>query len=191
MEEILRIADLEETLWTEAQLLIPSPHGNVQSPTDWQTLGANRVCFVDGSWKEQDVFTGQGWYCRKIDSEDKMMGAMNLRRSLSPLHAACEALIWAMECMKTLQFSDVVFATDYSQLVTMVSSPEEWPAFTTHMEEFRRSKTFFPNFTIRHIPRAHNTMADKLAHGARSSPSAMLYVDSIPPVWLSGPVESR
>ncbi|XP_056859997.1 uncharacterized protein LOC130508482 [Raphanus sativus] len=119
------------------------------------------------------------------------MGAMNLRRSLSPLHAECEALIWAMECMKTLQFSDVVFATDCSQLVKMVSSPEEWPAFTTHMEEFRRSKTFFPNFKIRHIPRAQNTMADKLAHGARSSPSAMLYVDSIPPVWLSEPVELR
>ncbi|KAJ4877544.1 hypothetical protein Rs2_42562 [Raphanus sativus] len=64
----------------------------------------------------------------------------------------------------------------------MVSSPEEWPAFTTHMEEFRRSKIFFPNFKIGHISRAQNTMADKLAHGARNSPSAMLYVDSIPPV---------
>ena len=52
-------------------------------------------------------------------------GAMNLRRSLSPLHAECEALIWAMECMKTIQFSDVVFATDCSQLAKMVSTPQE------------------------------------------------------------------
>ncbi|XP_033143778.1 uncharacterized protein LOC117132788 isoform X1 [Brassica rapa] len=58
-------------------------------------------------------------------SEEKMMGAMNLRRSLSALHAKCEALIWAMECMKTLDFSDVVFATDCSQLVKMVFSPDE------------------------------------------------------------------
>ncbi|CAG7865327.1 unnamed protein product, partial [Brassica rapa] len=40
-------------------------------------------------------------------------------------------------------------------------------------------------FRIRHIPRAQNTLADKLACGARSSPSAMLYVDSTPPIWLS------
>lgn len=126
----------------------------------------------------------------KSGSTDVMMGAMNLRRSLSPLHAECEALIWAMECMKTLQFSDVVFATDCSQLVKIVSTPEEWPAFSTHMEEFSRSKTFFPDFRIRHIPRVQNTLADKLARGARSSPSAMLYVDSIPPVWLAESVGS-
>ena len=86
-----------------------------------------------------------------------MMGAMNLRRSLSALHAECEALIWAMQCMKTLEYSDVVFATNCSQMVKMVSSsPDEWPAFATHM-------------------------VGKLAQGARSSPSAVLYVDSSPP----------
>ena len=69
----------------------------------------------------------------------------------------------------------------------MVSSPEEWPAFATHMEEFLRSKTFVPIFKIRHIPRAQNTMADKLARGAMSSPLAMLYVDSSPPVWFTEP----
>ncbi|XP_056857535.1 uncharacterized protein LOC130506861 [Raphanus sativus] len=114
---------------------------------------------------------------------------MNLRRSLSHLHAECEALIWAIKCMKTLQFSDVVFATD-SQLVKMVSSPEEWTAFVTHMDEFSHSKTFFHTFKIRHIPRAHNKMADKLTRGARSFLSAMLYVDSLPPVWLSEPMVS-
>ena len=134
--------------------------------------------------------TGQGWYCHARDSDDVMMGAMNLRRSLSPLHAKSEALIWAMKCMKTLQFTEVVFATDYSQLVKKVSSPEEWPAFAIHMDEFCRSKTFFPNFKIRHIPRAQNTMADKLARGTKSSLSAMLYVDSSPPAWLSNPVVS-
>lgn len=114
-----------------------------------------------------------------------MMGAMSIRRSLSLLHAECEALIWAMECMKTLQISEVVFATDCSQLVKMVSTPTEWPVFTTHMEEFLRCKEFFLNFTIQHIPRAQNTLADKLARGARTSPSAMVYVDSVPPRWLS------
>ncbi|XP_013607712.1 PREDICTED: uncharacterized protein LOC106314381 [Brassica oleracea var. oleracea] len=97
----------------------------------------------------------------------------------------CEALIWAMECMKTLHISKVVFATDCSQLVKMVSTPTEWPAFTTHMEEFLRCKECFPTFTIQHIPRAQNTMADKLARGVRTQPSAIVYVDSVSPKWLS------
>jgi len=118
-----------------------------------------------------------------------MMGAMSIRRSLSPLRAECEALIWAMECMKTLHISEVVFATDCSQLVKMVSTPTEWSAFTTHMQEFLRCKDYFPNFFIQHIPRTQNTMADKLARGARDLPSAMVYVDSVsvPPKWFSRP----
>uniref|UniRef100_A0A0D3BH80 RNase H type-1 domain-containing protein n=1 Tax=Brassica oleracea var. oleracea TaxID=109376 RepID=A0A0D3BH80_BRAOL len=68
-----------------------------------------------------------------------------------------------MECMKTLDFSYVVFAKDCSQLVKMVSSPGEWPAFATHMEEFQRSKSFFHSFKIQYIPRATNLVADKLA----------------------------
>ncbi|XP_033143229.1 uncharacterized protein LOC117132603 [Brassica rapa] len=176
----------------EAQLTVNDPgensyNGSLQQSADLD-LEVSRVCYIDGAWKEDDIFTGQGWFCRKSGSTDVMMGAMNLRRSLSPLHAEFEALIWAMECMKTLQFSDVVFATDCSQLVKMVSTPDEWPAFSTHIEEFNRSKTFFLQFRIRHILRAQNTLADKLARGARSSPSALLYVDSIPPVWLARPV---
>ena len=89
--------------------------------------------------------------------------------------------------MKTLQYSDVVFATDCSQLVKMVSISKEWPPFSTHLEEFNRIKTFFPDFRIRHIPRAQNILADKLSCGARSSPSTMFYVDSTPPVWLFEP----
>ena len=80
---------------------------------------------------------------QKGGSTDTMMGAMAIRKNLSHLHAECEALIWAMGCMKTIQISQVVFATDYSQLVKMVSTPTGWTAFTTHMEEFMRCKEFF------------------------------------------------
>ena len=90
-----------------------------------------------------------------------------------------------MECMKIIDFSDVVFATNCSQLVKMVSSPDEWPAFATDLEEFRGSKSFFPSFKIQHIPRATNLVVGKLARGTRSSPSAVFYVDSTTPAWLS------
>jgi len=175
--QFLRTAEIEGTLWAEAQTKEDINRGSSfgGSPI---LQGVNR-CYIDGAWKEQDPFTGQGWFYRDERSTDTMMGAMSIRRSLSPLHAECEALIWAMECMKTLHISEVVFATDCSQLVKMVSTPTEWPAFTTHMEEFLRCKEYFSTFTIQHIPRAQNTMADKLARGARTQPSAMVYVDSV------------
>ena len=86
--------------------------------------------------------------------------------------------------MKTLDFPDVVFATDCSQPAKMVSSPDEWPAFATHLEEFRCSKSSFPSFKIQHIPRATNLIADKLVRGDWSFLSAVFYADSTPPSWI-------
>ena len=154
---------MESEVWVEAQITIPEKQFQDTQAFDWQSSSPSRICFIDGAWKENDKFSGQEWFCRGVGSEEKMMRTMNLRRSLSALHTECEAFIWAMECMKTLDFSDVVFAIDCSQLVKMVSSPDEWPAFATHMEEFRRSNCFFPSFKIRHIPTATNLVADKLA----------------------------
>lgn len=67
----------------------------------------------------------------------------------------------------------------------MVSTPEEWPAFATHMDEFGDVRNFFFNFSIKHISRENNTMTDNLARGFNSYLSVMLYVDLLPPIWLS------
>lgn len=45
------------------------------------------------------------------------MGAVNLRRSLSPLHTEVETLVWAMKCMTCAEKRDVAFITDCSNLV--------------------------------------------------------------------------
>ena len=83
-----------------------------------------RWCFMVGSWKEGDTFSGQGWY-NTLEGFDGLLGARNVRASLSPLHAEMEALLWAMVCMRNLRQFQVTFATDCSQLVKMVSEPEE------------------------------------------------------------------
>ena len=74
--------------------------------------------------EKNDYFLEQGWYST-LQGFDGLMGAHNVRPTLSPLHAEVEALVWAMECMQNLHQYRVTFATDYSQLVKMVSEPEE------------------------------------------------------------------
>ena len=83
-----------------------------------------RWCYTDGSWKENDRYSGQGWY-NTLEGFDSLMGARNTRVSQSPLHSEIETLIWWMKCMRNLRQFTVTFATDCSQLVKMVSEPEE------------------------------------------------------------------
>ena len=118
--DTLKLADTESKLWAESQILTDEKRvqqvGAMVLPSIW--------CFTDGSWKDNDIFSGQGWYST-LEVFAGLMGARNVRASLSPLHAEMEALLWAMECMKNLRQFQVTFATDCSQLVKMVSTPED------------------------------------------------------------------
>ena len=81
-----------------------------------------------------------------------IMGATNLRRSLFPLHTEVKAFLWAMKCMIGADNQDVVFFTDCSDLVKMVSFPTEWPTFSVYLEKYRTTKNlqvfFIFNFLL-------------------------------------------
>ncbi|XP_018464994.2 uncharacterized protein LOC108836323 [Raphanus sativus] len=96
--DTLNLAETESKLWKEAQI-IPTPVTG-EHLLELPSI-PGRWCFVDGSWKDKERFSGQGWYST-LEGFDGLMGARNVRASLSPLHSEIEALLWAMECMKNL-----------------------------------------------------------------------------------------
>ncbi|KAL0734016.1 hypothetical protein Bca4012_010226 [Brassica carinata] len=87
--------------------------------------------------------------------------------------------------MRNLRQFHVTFATDYSQLVKIVSDPEEWPAFATYLEDIRLLKNSFNYSEIIHVPRTQNTRADNLARSARKQPFFVVHMDSEPTVWFT------
>ena len=131
------MADTESLIWRESQGSITERVIQTRE-VELQVLPniPERWCFTDGSWKENDILSGQGWYSTLEDFAG-LMGAKNTRESLTPLHSEVEALIWALECMKNLRQYQVTFATDCSQTVKMVSEPEEWPIFASYLEDIK------------------------------------------------------
>ena len=121
--DTLKLAETELTLWVEAQILNEQRTISQIVDTSLPSIPGRR-CFTDGSWKEGDTFSGQGWFST-LEGFDGLLGARNVRASLSPLHAEMESLLWAMECMRNLRQYQVTFATDCSQLMKMVSELEE------------------------------------------------------------------
>ena len=99
--DTLKLASTESTLWAEAHILNEQkmvPH--VKGTTLPSIPG--RWCFTNGSWKKEDIFSGQGWFST-LEGFEGLMGARNVRATLSPLYAEMEALLWAMECMRNLR----------------------------------------------------------------------------------------
>ena len=102
----IKLAEIESTLWAETQVVNDQRTLTPRIDTVLSSI-SGKWCFTDGSWKEGARFTGQGCF-------DGLLGARNVRASLSPLHAEMEALLWAMECMRNLRQFQVTFATDCS-----------------------------------------------------------------------------
>ena len=90
-----------------------------------------------------------------------------------------------MECMRNLRQFKVTFATDCSQLVKMVSKPEEWPAFESYLEDIKILKTSFLSPEIIHVFQTENLQADSLACSARKQPSFVVHMDAELPVWFA------
>ncbi|KAL0734165.1 hypothetical protein Bca4012_010375 [Brassica carinata] len=59
--DTLKLAETESTLWVEAQAL---KNQNTTHHAEVSTLPTipGCWCFIDGSWKEDEIFSGQGWY---------------------------------------------------------------------------------------------------------------------------------
>ena len=183
--DTLKLAETESALWAEAQINHAQRTDQARSVVNETVpIIPGRWCFTDGSWKENDRFSGQGW-CSTLEGFDSLMGARNTRVSQSPLHSEIDALIWAMECMRNLRQFTVTFATDCSQLVKMVSEPEEWPAFASYLEDIKILKGSFHSSELIHISRTQNSKADSLARSARRQPSFVVHMDTELPVWFT------
>ncbi|CAA7029962.1 unnamed protein product [Microthlaspi erraticum] len=79
-----------------------------------------------------------------------LVGASKLRRGLYPLQIELEALVLAMQSMLVHNKRQMNFQTDCSDLVKIMSKPDEWRSeFSLKMEKCRRK---FQAFSLTHIP---------------------------------------
>ncbi|CAA7049767.1 unnamed protein product [Microthlaspi erraticum] len=125
------------------------------------------------------------WNPTRWGNTDNWMGR---GRKQSVKRTELEALVWAMQCMLAHNKRRMNFQTDCTDLVKMVSTPREWPAFENLLDEVEQCKRKFQAFSLTHIPRTNNTKADKLARSARDQPYNVCYINSVPPVSIPEPL---
>ena len=124
-------------------------------------------CQFDASWHADDSLSGHGWVLVRHDAV-LHMELKSDRRSLSPLHAEFDSLLWAMECLISIGETSGVFASNCSNLITILDNQDDWPTFAAELASYRSLVCFFSSFSIRFFPRSLNTRAHYLAKKARA-----------------------
>jgi len=123
-KETLDLAIHEEEEWRRAnQREIPLNEANPTTPV--MTVPTdNLVCFIDGSWHGAEARSIHG--CLVVQGGRLVyLGLKGSRRSLSPLHAELETLLWSMKCLLAVPMSSILILMDCLDLLKMTSNPEE------------------------------------------------------------------
>ncbi|KAL9282336.1 putative transcription factor and/or regulators TAZ family [Arabidopsis thaliana] len=166
--DTLALALKEASVWKQAFL---KEDVHIRSPP---LLGSSQIsltlvpeCQLDAFWHVEDPLSGHGWVLVRQDLI-LHLGLKSARRSLSPLHAEFDSLLWAMECMISIGDTSGAFASDCSDLISIIDNQEDWPTFAAELASYRSLVWFFPSFRIRFLPRSSNIRADCLAKKARA-----------------------
>lgn len=140
------MAETEASVWASAHLTQSDMDEDGLLPSILPIIVATPVgpkCFVDESWTDTYDFSGAGWIYSSGANADRLMGAKNFRRNLSPLNDELEALIWAIQCMLVHKKMNATFLTDCTELIKMVTTLHE---FAVQLEDFERCKEAFTRF---------------------------------------------
>ena len=89
--DTIKLVETESTQWAEAQI-VKEQRAGPHAEGSALPLIQGRWCFTDGSWKEDSSFSGQRWFST-LEGFEELMGARNVRASLSPLNTKMEALL--------------------------------------------------------------------------------------------------
>ena len=182
--DTLQLASIEAECWRKANLLEDSEEEKTETaPSTISTLLADPqlpTCQIDASWIENDTVSGLGWFYKDQMGVERF-GLQGCRKSISPLHAEMEGLIWAMSCLQDLLCTMIHIETDCSDLVDMIANPTDWPAFASELVSFKRLKAGFSVFNIDRIPRTKNLRADSLAKEARNIGVLFSHIDQTQP----------
>ncbi|KAG2257308.1 hypothetical protein Bca52824_076602 [Brassica carinata] len=151
-----------------------------RTPTEVPTF----ICRVNGSWKNDETTSGVGWILQLQDGSIYILGLQGCHRQISLLHTELESLIWVLKCLSRHQRYCNYFVTDSQELVKMIATPEDWPAFAAELNEFETLWASYQGGQVVYKSRSNNTKADFLARQARTRKRVFSYVNTCVPHWI-------
>ena len=118
---------------------------------------------------------------RRINRYPRLQGC---HKQVSPHHTELKSLVWALKCLSRYQRYCNYFVIHSQELVKMIATPEDWPAFAAELNEFKTLWASYQDGQVVYKDKSSNTKADFLARQARTRKHVFSYVNACVPHWI-------
>ncbi|KAL0685624.1 hypothetical protein Bca4012_052472 [Brassica carinata] len=98
--------------------------------------------------------------------------------------AKLQCLLWAIDSMSSLKFSNVIFGTEAKNLIGAVTRPKAWPSFAFQVLEINLALSSIPCWKLQSELRKTNLGASHIAESASYGARLHSYVARSYPFWL-------
>lgn len=85
-------------------------------------------CDIASSWDKARHQSGAAWILRNRQGKVLLHGRNSFTNIYSKHDASLENWKWAIDCLKTLHFNAIVFASEDNDLIGAISKPSAWPS---------------------------------------------------------------
>ncbi|KAL1214130.1 hypothetical protein V5N11_005689 [Cardamine amara subsp. amara] len=91
-------------------------------------------CNIGGTWDKRKSIGGCVWVLRDEHGAVLIHSRRTFANMRTKEQVTMQSLIWSIESMVSLHFSNVIFASEAATIINVVNRPIEWPAFTYQVD---------------------------------------------------------
>lgn len=154
---------------------------------EWESPGVGWLrCDIGTEWCKHTLVNGVSWILRNEKGEVLMNSRGSFSNVPNATKAQANGWLWAIENMRNLRKTNIVFGVESSELLGAVLRPPAWPSFKWISLNISSSLHFLDPWKLKLTKRKANLPTFLIAKSAISKNFSQSYVASGHPRWFSG-----
>ena len=141
-------------------------------------------CNLAYSWDKKAKIVGVSWLLRNHERKVLLHSRHAFAQIDSLDNAKLQCLLWAINSMSSLKFSNVIFGSEAKDLVGAVTRPKAWPSYAFQASEINLALSTIPAWKLQSETPNTNQGALLIAKSASFGQRLHSYVGRGYPFWL-------
>lgn len=142
-------------------------------------------CDIGIAWDKVRNQSGASWLLRNREGKVLLHGRRSFAGIFCKLDAFMESWLWAIECLKTLHFNQIIFASEDHDMINTINKPSAWPSLRFYSYQILPKLNEFADWKAQYHSHHHIKGAKLIAVSIIKEDFYQSYIAKGHPCWLN------